>query len=229
MKEALERPALPLFSPFRAAIWGWPVLVLGLAVAGFFPTYFGRFPQFEGTSAKVHFHVSTMLGWLGLTIAQPVLIARGHREVHRRLGRLSYFFLPVVLAGFWLVMVDGQLRHENPDLILATAFDGFLFFFLVGMGIRHRKNREYHSRFMMLSLLPFLNPTLGRLLRPEVSVPVELLVLIALLIRAHRRQEPKWPYGAALVALLSALATLVLVFSLWPTAGTWLWALVRTW
>ena len=194
----------------------WPVTVLALALAAFFPTYFVRFPGFHGTSSSVHFHVATMLAWMALTIAQPILIRQRRFEVHRQLGRLSYALLPLIAAGFWLVMRDGQLRHGQTDLILATAFDGFLFFLLVGMGLFYRKRRAYHGRFMMLSLVPFLNPTLGRLISPAVSVPFQLVLLVALLVRARRRREDSRPYLVALTAFLGALAILVVVMVALP-------------
>ena len=200
--------------------------VLALALAAFFPTYFGRFPGFQGTSSGVHVHVATMLAWMALTIVQPILIWRRQFEAHRRLGQLTYLLLPLIAAGFWMVMRDGQLRHKQPDLILATAFDGFLFFFLVGMGLFYRKRRAYHGRFMMLSLVPFLNPTLGRLISPAVSVPLELVLLVALLVRARRRREDLRPYAVAVKAFLGALAILVLVMVALPTLPAALWQLL---
>src|SRR5687767_3860994 len=102
--ETAATTAHPATPGRRPAIWWWSVTMLALSLAAFFPTYFGRFPGFEGTSAAVHFHVATMLAWLALTIAQPILI-RGRRiGLHRQLGRLAYALLPVVAVGFWLVM-----------------------------------------------------------------------------------------------------------------------------
>lgn len=202
--------------------------MLALALAAFFPTYFGRFPGFEGTSASVHFHVATMLAWFALTIAQPILVHRRQIELHRRLGRLSYALLPVIAVGFWLVMKDGQLRRREPTLILATAFDAFFYFFLVGMGLIYRRRRAYHGPFMMLSLVPFLNPTLGRLISPAVSMPVELLLLVTVLVRARRKQRPTRPYAIALIAFLGAVAALVLVMVALPTAAERLWQTLFT-
>lgn len=204
----------------------WPIAMVLLAVAGFFPTYFGRFPRFEGTSASVHFHVATMLAWIGLAIAQPILVRRGRLEWHRRLGKLTYALLPVIALGFGLILRDGQLRHKEPALILATAFDASMFFFLVGMGIFYRKRRAYHAAFMMLTLVPFLNPTVGRLISPAVSVPLELVVLLSLLVYARVRRRETRPFSIALAAFACALAGLVVVMVGMPTAPDALWALL---
>jgi hypothetical protein len=194
-------------------------LVLLLALVAFLPTYFGLFPGFAGTSASVHFHVATMVAWLALAIAQPLLIRLRRVDLHRQLGRVTYALLPVLAAGFLLVMKDGQLRRDQPDLILATAFDASLFFFLVAMGVFYRNRRAYHARFMMLSLVPFLNPTLGRIIHPAVSVPIELIVLVSLWVRARRRQEETRPYAIAVVAFLVALVALVVVMVAVPSAA----------
>ena len=151
-------------------LW-WPAALLALALAAFFPTYFGLFPGFPGTSVAVHFHVATMLAWLLLGISQPLLIRRRQIALHRSLGRVVYLLLPLIALGFWGIVRDGQLRQKEPELILATAFDGGLFLLLAGLGVWHRKRRELHGPFMLLSLLPFLNPTLGRLIAPGAGVP----------------------------------------------------------
>jgi hypothetical protein len=226
MATATTTTANPPVSSRRPAIWWWSGTMLALAIAAFFPTYFGRFPGFEGTSASVHFHVATMLAWVALTIAQPILIQRRRIDLHRLFGRLTYALLPVIAVGFWLVMRDGQLRRKQPDLILATAFDAFLYFFLVGMGLIYRRRRAYHSVFMMLSLVPFLNPTLGRLISPVVSVPVELVLLVTLLVRARMKRRETRPYALALIAFVGALATLVVVMVALPTAAEQLWQLL---
>lgn len=218
-------PVTGLVRPRPSLAW-WPSAVLVLALVAFFPTYFGLFPQFAGTSASVHFHVATMLAWLALTTAQPILIRRRLVGLHRQLGRLTYAWLPVLAAGFCLVMRDGQLRRKQPDLILATAFDASLFFFLVAMGLFYRKRRAYHSRFMMLSLVPFLNPTLGRIIHPAVSVPIELIVLVSLWVRARRRQEETRPYAIAVVAFLVGVVALAAVLAAVPSASEALWHLL---
>jgi hypothetical protein len=38
------------------------------------------------SSSGVHFHAATMLAWMALTIAQPILIHRRRFELHRQLG-----------------------------------------------------------------------------------------------------------------------------------------------
>lgn len=78
---------------------------------------------------------------------------------------------------------------------------------------------------MMFSLVTFLIPTLGRHISPAFGVPVELLVIVALFLRARRKKHDTRPYSAALIAFLGALAALVLVMVMvaLPTAAGRLW------
>lgn len=199
------------------------IAMLVLALLGFFPSYFGRFPGFSGVSGAIHFHVVTLLAWLSVYLVQALLIRRGHADVHRRLGPIAAALLPMVAAGIVLAMNDGQRRNKNPDLILATLFDALLFFIFVGLGLWHRRQASLHRGFMLLSLLPFLNPALGRLVSPQVSLPVELLSMIALLVRARLRREPLRPYVVGLILFFTALGALIAVMIGRPDLPERLW------
>jgi hypothetical protein len=195
------------------ALWGAGAVVL-LAFLGFYPTYFGLFPAFAGTSASIHFHVATVLLWLALAVAQPALVRRGNLALHRRLGQLSYGLAPLLCFGFVLAMNDGQRRHPNPDLMLATLFDAGLFVFFVAMGIAYRRRPALHAGYMKLTLVPFLDPTLGRLISPKVSVPVALLVILALLVRALVKKQEARPYIVGTAFFVSTLTALILVMTI---------------
>lgn len=198
-------------------------MVIGLAVLGFFPTYFGLFPRFPGVSSAIHFHAATLLSWLGLALAQAVLVRQGQKDLHRRLGRLAYVLLPLVGLGFMLAMNDGQRRSKNPDLILATLFDASLFLAFVGLGLWNRHRPALHRGFMLLALLPFLNPALGRLVSPKLSLPVELLAMVALLVRARLKGEPVRPYVVGIALSLGALGVLLALMLGLPTLPERLW------
>jgi hypothetical protein len=116
-----------------------------------------------------------------------------------------------------------RTRHKNPQLILATIFDASLFLAFVGLGLWHRRRAGLHRGFMLLALLPFLNPALGRLISPMLSLPVELLAMVALLLRARRRKEPLRPYVVGLACFFVALGLLVGVMVGWPDLPERLW------
>ena len=227
MDATLPAPAHqpPAARRLPTVVW-WPVGLLAVSVVAFFPTYFGRMPGFAGTSGAVHFHLATMIAWMALTIVQPILISRRQVALHRALGRATYLLLPVIALGFAMILRDGQLRHKEPELILATGFDAGMFFFLAGMGLFYRRRREYHGPLMMMSLLPFLNPALGRLVAPGAGVPVELVVMIVLLVRARRRGHVTRPYVLALACFLVASAILAVLMGAAPGVSETLWRLL---
>src|SRR5688572_27353033 len=99
--------ARPLLS---ATVVGTLALAV-IAFAGFFPTYFGRFPRFAGTSAAIHFHAATLVLWIGLAVVQAVLVRRGRTDLHRRVGKIAYLLIPLMFLGFVLAVIDGQQRH----------------------------------------------------------------------------------------------------------------------
>jgi hypothetical protein len=201
----------------------WAIGLAVLAFVGFFPSYFGKFPGFAGTSAAIHFHVATLALWFGLAIVQTVLVRRGRTDLHRRVGKLAYALVPIMVVGFAAALADGQHRNKNPVLILATLFDAGFFLGLVALGLWQRRRPEHHRRYMILALVPFLNPPLGRLISPAVSIPIELAILVTLLVRARRRHTLARPYAIGLALFLGELAALVAVMVGWPELPEHLW------
>jgi len=202
-----------------------------LAFAGFFPTYFGRFPRFAGTTAAIHFHVATLVLWIGLALVQTVLVRRGRSDLHRRVGKLAYVLIPLMCVGFVLAVNDGHRRHtatDGPPLV-AVFFDAGLFLAYVGLGLLHRRRPEHHRRYMILALVPLINPSLGRLVRamgimpPIVTIPIQLAVITTLLVRARRRKTLARPYAIGLALYLAFLAGLMLVMGLAPDLPDRLW------
>ncbi len=188
------------------------VSVSVLSYFGFKASYWDHFPRFLGVGWEVHFHLFTIVCWLAMLVAQARMGITGRIAQHRRIGRLSYVLVPLIVVGFVLVTNYGQLRHKEPDLLGATLFDGTAFLAFYLLAIVHRKNTAYHSRYMLLTAVPFINPTLGRAVSPEVSSTVELVLVIALLIAARVRKTAWQPYLVALLVLV-ALALLIVYMS----------------
>ena len=200
--------------------------ILITSFLGFYKTYFGLFPGFEGTNIVVHFHVATILLWFTLLIVQPMLIWKQKMALHRKLGRFSYLLAFLIVLGFGLVMNHGQLKHKDTGLFGATIFDGLLFILFYGLAIFYKKNSAYHSRFMILSALPFINPGLGRFIGPEISLPVELLIILSLLVLEYFNQKKYKPYWIGLGAFFGALAFIVYISMLNPAVIEWAWQMI---
>lgn len=191
-------------------------LVAGLLVTsaiGFFPGYLREFPVFASSGWQVHFHVATLLAWLGLLVAQAWLAASGRIEQHRIAGRLSYLLVPLIIVGFVLVSRFGQQRQPNPALIGAALFDGALFVLFYVLAIANRRHPEIHSRYMLLTAVALINAPLGRAVAPELSVPFELLVMLTMLVVSRLRARPWKPF---LVGVIAYVALLGAIFAALP-------------
>lgn len=82
---------------------GVSVLMGIIAIAGFWPTYFG--PLVGGTIEQppiIHFHALVFSGWLLLFLTQAVLAATGRVSWHVRLGRIGigYGVLLIIVGLF---------------------------------------------------------------------------------------------------------------------------------
>lgn len=209
----------------RNILWLFAGILL-VSFLGFYKTYFGLFPQFAGTVMVVHFHVATILIWFGLLFIQPILIWRRNYALHKALGKFSYFLALLIVIGFGLVMNYGQLRHKDVGLVGATLFDGLMFVLFYSLGLFYRKKTAYHSRFMILSALPFINPGLGRFIGPEISLPVELLCIIALLVLERFHQKIYKPYWIGLGAFFGMLGVIIYLSVINPQILENAWQLI---
>lgn len=210
------------------------LLILAFAIVGFFQSYFGLFPRFEGLPAVAHLHAIGLLLWFGLLILQPILIRYNRIGVHRLLGKFSYFLVPYIA-----LTVFGMARHsyraQGASWLLAANPPG-LFFALIGLlpflffyalAIVYRRNTEYHMRFIIATSLPLIPPALGRFfdLRLKLGPPGAILPpLTVLLILVGLIIYDKVKLGRVHRAYWVALAVIILVDVSVPTiAPTHLW------
>ena len=211
------------FARLLRALIATVVAVVVLSVIGFYASYFRHFPAFAGVGWQVHFHLLTVLAWLGMLVGQGWLAATRRLALHRALGRLSFVLVPIILVGFGLITSYGQLRHKEPALLGATFLDGSLFSTLYALAMVHRRQPALHSRYMMLTPVSFLNPTLGRAVSPAFSAPFELVVFVGLYVAARRGGTPSRPYLVASLAYLGLTLAVLYVSVVQPSLieGVW--------
>ena len=195
---------------YRTILWV-TVSLLTISFLGFYKTYFGFFPRFEGTSWVVHFHVFTILSWFAMLLAQGWLAKNGRIEQHRKIGRLSYLLAPLILIGFVLITNHGQLKNKDAGLLGATIFDGGMFVLFYVLAIINRRNTAYHARYMILTAIPFINPGLGRFISPAISLPVELVLILALLLTSYFQKKPYKPYLVGMGSFFLLLGFIVYI------------------
>ncbi len=221
---SIEGPHVRWSSYFYAGL-------MALAVFAFWPGYFAV-PKFE-LSGWTHFHAVTGTLWLILLIVQPWAIRSGRRALHIALGRISFLLSPLVVIGF-VGLAHASMQGKSPQgqavdayffyvrFILATIFVGSYV-----MGLVNRRSPEVHSRYMLCTGLPLIDPVVHRLaqrIMGGADLNYQLLTfgiscaVLALLIAATRYPNPG---RRALVVVLLAFfiggIPLALDFYTWGT------------
>ena len=151
---------------FRTAAYGYAVLLI-LAGFAFWPLYLSRLSS--NIDPYTHWHALVAVSWCALLITQPLLLP-AHRQLHRRLGTVSYVLAPAFAAASLLlaharfrVMDDARFHSEAANLFLPTSAV-FLFVVSYAMAMYYRRTLAVHARFMILTGLPMIDPVLGRIL-----------------------------------------------------------------
>lgn len=187
--------------------------VLLLVFVAFFKTYFGLFPGFAGTTTLIHVHVLTILLWFALLIVQPILIVRKQVALHRLLGKFSYALVPFMLILLVMVSRSGQLHEKDLGIFTVNIFDVSQFVLFYGLAIAYRHNPAYHGRFIIMTVLPFLGPALGRL--PQIPLPagmLELVIISGLLFYERFHRKVYKPYVMSLLIFLGLFIPLLCLF-----------------
>lgn len=183
--------------------------VLLITLAGFFPTYFIHFPQFEGFTPAFHFHAFIASLWIGMLIAQAFLIRAKKYRLHGHVGRASYIVMPLLLFSFFLMAratyyKNIQVNHLSESDALAgligSGLPDILFMgILYSLGIIYRKKTAWHMRFFACTGIMILGPGLGRFafvnFQPEVAgifmaVTFLLLPLVWLIVDILKKRSP---------------------------------------
>ena len=195
------------------------MLILGFVVWGFFRTYFGMFPRFNGITTVQHFHGAMMLSWFALLIVQPFLIRFQQYEWHKKIGKLSYIIAPLVTISIFLA-AKGQFqkmasiitREENIGGMALNIPDVFAFAALYLLAMVNKKNTAYHMRYMIATSFLMLGPGTGRAfimyggmpfpLAIEYSNVISEIVTAAFLLYDIVKGKPYKPYLITLITLL---------------------------
>jgi hypothetical protein len=160
--------AQPLLRTWRFFFVTMACAVAVTVFAGFAPTFYlrGSFVQTRPMSVLLHVHGVVFSAWISLSLIQTLLIARGSRRLHQRLG-----WVGAGIAGAMIILVTAavieQLRRVNgfppPPLALAlSAFDIVVFAGLVGAALYYRKRSDWHKRFMLSATIVLLGAPMFR-------------------------------------------------------------------
>ena len=168
-----------------------PLIVL----AGFARTYYLK--EFFGTpplpSTLVHVHGLLMSAWVLLFVVQVWFISSKRIKLHQKLGYFGVG-LGILILGVGFVTAVAAAKYGSasapPDIprlaFLAVPMGDLLVFaVLFGAAIYYRKKPANHKRLILLTMLNFLPPALGRMGFLQPLGPLAFLgipVLLALVI-----------------------------------------------
>lgn len=162
------------------------VAVMLISLAGFYSSYWSKFPRFSEFQNLVHVHFVAFSFWLFLIVIQPILIIRKKYKLHRRLGKFSYVLAPILVFTIILLSLGKFLREFSVDENAAamTAFIAFVdissfsTFYLVS--VLKKSNLRWHVAFIIAATLIVLNPGLSRLLN-QLNYGLGLLAAVLIL------------------------------------------------
>lgn len=194
------------------------LIILGVQW-GFYKTYTSQFPEFKDATSVIHIHGALLMAWLVMLVVQPILIAIGKNNLHRKLGQISWVLGPAVILMIYLVGRGAYNRFPQfqgkPEGLIPMALDIrglFSFAIFWAMAMIYRKEHTTHMRFMMATGILGIGPGLGRALINSLHVPffnaifitdmISIFLVVLLLVFDIYKKKPFWPFLVVLAVLL---------------------------
>jgi len=145
-------------------------LILVTVFVGFAPSFYLRsaFRPDHELSVLLHIHGLVFSAWIILLLAQTVLIAKGSRRLHQRLGWFTVgiaaaMMLLVLLATIEQMRRGISLEEASGDLAL-NLLGAILFGIPVVAAVYNRKRPDWHKRLMLIATFGLLGAPILRLL-----------------------------------------------------------------
>ncbi|MEP6945066.1 MAG: hypothetical protein ABJA02_04055 [Acidobacteriota bacterium] len=227
---------------YLAAAILFPLIIL----IGFGRTYY--FKMFSGTPALptllVHLHAIVMTAWVVLFVSQVGLIRTKNAKVHMKLGMLGVALaVLIVIVGFFTAAAAAKYGSfaTPPDIpskvfLVVPLFDLIGFIGTFGAAFYYRKQFATHKRFMLLTVINFLPPALGRLpiqslqsLGPLMFFGIPALLTIGVFVydwRHNGKVNRPFLIGCILLIASFPLRFIIAGTDAWMTFATWVtsWA-----
>lgn len=139
---------------------------------GFAPTFYLK-PLFNTPAiprAVVYIHGALMTAWIALFITQVYLISSKRIRVHQKLGYAAIVLgIAIVVSGTMMTIAAAKYGSTaSPPGIAPLEFmivplgDLLVFVILFAAAVYYRKNAANHKRLILLTVINFLPPALGR-------------------------------------------------------------------
>jgi uncharacterized membrane protein YozB (DUF420 family) len=213
-------------------------LVLLLTFAGFAQSYYLK-NLFGGGALSVllHIHGLVMTLWILLFMLQVLLIATRKHALHRRVGVWGIGLgLLVMVIGVATAIDSARRAQAEPGGLsfLATSLGGLLVFVaLVTLGFIYRRQRDFHSRFMLLANLSIIAPAIARIPLDVIErggltfvfIIKDVCVLAFILydeLANARRLHPATAWASLLIIVSYPVTRMIGVSPVWIDIAKWL-------
>ncbi len=148
----------------------WGLIMLVVALIGFWPSYFRPLFQhtFNSPVSLTHWHAAFTFLWLLLLVVQPLLVTLRKIKWHRMLGGLGLLTaIGVIYTGFMLQVQFMQHYFNLHELIHAVQVPFFrlmtLLVFTVCIVLAMAiKDRSWHKRLLFLGTFAILEAAFAR-------------------------------------------------------------------
>ena len=176
-----------------------------------------------------HVHAFVFMGWIALYLAQHGTIHAGRRDLHIRLGKLAYFWVPAMAVTGTAMMIlvarrtGGPFFFNKSEFLISNVAVLWCFAGLAWWALKRRRYTGWHRRLMLCSMAVLLGPGIGRLLPMPLMIPNAWLItqLVTFLFpvigmiadkRSRGRVHPAYWWGLGVYVAVFA-ASMVLAFS----------------
>jgi len=243
MQAPAAKPLTDGASRDRFFFGGMAIAAALTVFAGFARTYYLRsWTGVQVASPLVHVHAVLFTAWILLFFFQVALVARGRRDLHKRLGIAgAALALAMLIVGYQTSIASarrgfmGQFPNEPTGFIDALAFltlglgDILLFAIFVAAAFWYRSQAQMHKRLMMLATISLLSAALTRFPLGHARLPFTILGLTAFLLAGpiydwgtRGRVHPANLWGGLLILISGALRPVIGNSQPWHTFAQWL-------
>ncbi|MFI5169062.1 MAG: hypothetical protein ACHQM7_01765 [Vicinamibacterales bacterium] len=220
---------------------GMGVAMFAAVFLGFSRSFFLRpwFPDHPAPAERLFYvHGAAFTAWVVLLVVQPLLVAAGRTDVHRKLGvaggvlAAAMVTLGVVGSLVAARRATGFVGVPVPALqfLAVPLFDMALFAAFVGLAIAWRRDAQSHKRLMLLATVNLLAAGIARwpfgfvAVGPPAYFGLADLFIVALAawdLVSRARLHPATLWGGAAIVVSQPLRLVVSGTDAWASFARW--------
>lgn len=122
----------------------------------------------------LHVHAAAFMGWMMLLTAQVLLVRQGRQPVHRRLGRVAFLLIPVMVVSALVSEVYSQRFYverdpENLRFFIIPLFYVAAFALLSAAAVARRSDPPSHKRLILLATTVIVGAAYARVWGADIE------------------------------------------------------------